>query len=142
VTYLQDGGTEVAGVRIWGSPWQPWFYDWAFNLPRAEALRSTWDLIPDDTEILVTHGPPYGILDSVERLAGQWFGEDVAVEVEHTGREELRAAVLRIRPRLNVFGHIHERYGTDRLGETICVNASNCDAAYRPVNPAIVIDLP
>jgi len=142
VTYLQDSGTEVAGLRIWGSPWQPWFYDWAFNLPRGEALREKWDMIPDGTDVLVTHGPPYGILDSVERVVGQWFGEDAAVEVEHTGCEELRAAVLRVGPRLNVFGHIHEGYGTDRLGKTICVNASNCDADYRPVNPAIVVELP
>ncbi len=141
VTYLRDGGAEVAGVRVWGSPWQPWFYDWAFNLPRGAALREKWDLIPDDTDVLVTHGPPFGFLDGAARPAHGW-SEAEGVAVEHVGCEELRVALDRVRPKLHVFGHIHEGYGQARLAETTLINASTCDEDYRPVNPPVVVDLP
>ena len=59
IIYLQDSSIEVKGLKIYGSPWQPEFCDWAFNLPRGEKLKAVWDLIPDDTDILVTHGPPH-----------------------------------------------------------------------------------
>lgn len=141
VTYLCDEGACVAGLRMWGSPWQPWFFDWAFNLPRGQALRDKWDLIPDDTDVLVTHGPPFGHLDGAARPASGW-DDDGRVATEHVGCEELRTALDRVRPHLHVFGHIHEGYGQDRLGDTILVNASNCDEDYRPVNAPVVIDLP
>lgn len=140
VTYLRDEATEIDGVTIWGSPWQPWFHDWAFNLRRGAEIRAKWDLIPDDTDILVTHGPPFGHLDGVEHPG--WLEVDEAVAVEHVGCEELVVALGRVRPQLHVFGHIHEGYGQSVLGETILVNASTCDADYRPVNPPIVVDLP
>ena len=118
--YLQDELIEVAGIRIYGSPWQPWFMDWAFNLPRGGPLREKWSLIPDGVDILVTHGPPMGILDRTE------MGE-------HVGCEELAVAVRdRIRPRYHIFGHIHEGAGRQHEGETVYVNASICDARYRP----------
>lgn len=140
--YLLDEATEIAGIRIWGSPWQPWFHDWAFNLPRGDALRAKWDLIPADTDVLITHGPPFGHLDGAARSVGDWFGDGDVVDVEHVGCEELRAALDRVRPRVHVFGHIHEAYGQDSLDGTLLVNASNCDADYAPVNPPIVVDLP
>ncbi|MGH9857391.1 MAG: metallophosphoesterase family protein, partial [Acidobacteriota bacterium] len=61
-TYLQDSGTEWEGIRLWGTPWQPWIFDWAFNLRTEEELRAKFDLIPAETEILIVHGPPRGIL--------------------------------------------------------------------------------
>jgi predicted phosphohydrolase len=67
-TYLQDELIEVMGLRIYASPWQPRFYDWAFNLDRGEPLRRKWAMIPDSLDVLVTHGPPYGILD--QNLSG------------------------------------------------------------------------
>jgi predicted phosphohydrolase len=139
VTYLRDDAVEIDGLVIWGSPWQPWFHDWAFNLRRGEEIRAKWDLIPEGTDVLVTHGPPFGHLDGVPRA---WFAEDDAIAVEHVGCEELEIALARVQPRLHVFGHIHEGYGQSVLGETILVNASTCDADYQPVNPAIVVDLP
>lgn len=130
-TYLQDSLVEVQGLKIWGSPWQPWFYDWAFNLPRGEALRQKWEMIPDGIDILVTHGPPMGILDRTDRG-------------EHVGCEDLREIVARMSasPRLHVFGHIHEAYGIHRTEGTTFVNASVCDLGYRPTNKPVVIDLP
>lgn len=135
-TYLEDSGIEVGGVRFWGSPWQPWFFDWAFNLRRGEEIRVKWDLIPRGTDVLVTHGPPHGIRDQVAGLMNR-----LASRREHVGCEELLAAVLRVRPKVHVFGHIHEGHGSEeRLGIQF-VNASNCDREYRPVQPPIVVEL-
>ncbi len=127
VTYLQDSGTRLGELAVWGSPWQPWFHDWAFNLARGEAIAAKWALVPDSTDVLVTHGPPHGVLDALTN------GTPV-------GCEELAAARERVRPGLHVFGHIHEGYGTRRDGGTLSVNACNCDKRYRPVNPPIVVD--
>jgi predicted phosphodiesterase len=126
--YLCDAEANVGGLRVWGAPWQPWFFDWAFNLRRGEPLREKWALVPEGIDILVTHGPPHGILDRTLR------GEPV-------GCEELTAALPRIRPRLHVFGHIHEAYGTHHDGTTLFVNASNCTLAYQPDNPPVVVEL-
>jgi len=128
VTYLQDSLAEVAGLRVWGAPWQPWFHDWAFNLRRGPALAAKWALVPDGVDVLVTHGPPQGILDTT------FDGRSV-------GCEELAAARARIRPRLHVFGHIHEAFGTDERDGILSVNACTCDLRYRPVNPPVVIDV-
>ncbi len=127
--YLCDAGRELDGVRVWGSPWQPWFHDWAFNLPRGAALAERWALIPADTDVLVTHGPPMGILDRTADGAS-------------VGCEALRDALDRVRPRLHVFGHIHEAYGVHRGGDTLFVNACTCTLDYEPENAAIVIDVP
>jgi predicted phosphodiesterase len=132
--YLEDSGIEIEGLRFWGSPWQPWFFDWAFNLRRGAPLREKWALIPEGTDVLVTHGPPEGILDMV--------GVGKAVDGhDHAGCEELREAVLRLRPRLHVFGHIHEGYGREALDGIEFVNACNCDRLYRAVNAPLVVDL-
>ena len=73
-TYLQDEGVTIDGLAFWGSPWQPWFLSWAFNLQRGAPLREKWDRIPAATDVLITHGPPHGILDRVEKLAGRVIG--------------------------------------------------------------------
>jgi hypothetical protein len=62
LTYLEDSGCTVNGIKIWGSPWQPVFCDWGFNLERGQPIQEKWDMIPDDTDILMTHGPPIGML--------------------------------------------------------------------------------
>ena len=130
VTYLQDSGVEIDGVKFWGSPWQPWFMDWAFNLPRKGAqLGRTWERIPMDTDVLITHGPPYGALDLVE-------GRE-----EHLGCEELQIRLAAVRPRLHVFGHIHSGFGIARLGDTTYVNACTCTEAYKALHPPVVVDL-
>ncbi|XP_059582625.1 metallophosphoesterase domain-containing protein 1 isoform X7 [Alligator mississippiensis] len=95
--YLQDSEVTVRGFRIYGSPWQPWFYGWGFNLPRGQALLEKWNLIPDGIDILITHGPPLGFLDWVPK------------KMQRVGCVELLNTVQRrIQPRLHVFGHIHE----------------------------------
>ncbi len=127
VTYLQDSGTRIGDLQVWGAPWQPWFHDWAFNLPRGASIAEKWELVPDSVDVLVTHGPPMGILDR-------------CADGQRVGCEELEIARARIRPRLHLFGHIHEAYGTHEEDGILSVNGCNCDLRYRPVNPAIVID--
>jgi predicted phosphodiesterase len=126
--YLCDSSAVACGLRIYGSPWQPWFMNGAFNLLKKKALREKWDLIPEGIDILITHTPPYDILDRTQ------FGWRV-------GCGELRAAVERISPRLHVFGHIHEAYGRIRKGTTEFVNAALCNLRYRIVNAPVIVDL-
>lgn len=131
IDYLQDNGVEIGGRLFYGSPWQPEFCDWAFNLPRGgKELRREWSRIPDDTDVLITHGPPMSVLDRTEA------GEPV-------GCEELYARVSDMPDlELHVFGHIHEGGGQqERIQNTLFVNAAVCDVHYRAVNAPVVIDL-
>lgn len=102
--YLEDSGVEIMGIKIWGCPWQPEFFNWAFNLPRGEELAKKYALIPWDTEILITHGPPYGIEDSIPEKFRQIGQTDL-----HVGCKDLLNYVQRDQKdlRYNVFGHIH-----------------------------------
>jgi Icc-related predicted phosphoesterase len=144
VTYLQDACINIEGFLIYGSPWQPEFMHWAFNVPRGK-LAKYWNLIPPDLDILVTHGPPYGILDQrvpggMRKLA-PWEDEEQFAGSDHVGCEELLAAVERIKPRIHVFGHIHRSYGTAQNEQTTFYNACSCNEDYEPVNKPWVIDL-
>lgn len=131
VTYLRDSAIEIAGLTIWGSPWQPWFLDWAFNLDRGPELAEKWARIPEDVNVLVTHGPPQGILDLT-----------VGRPPEHAGCADLRARLSRLpRLRLHLFGHIHEGYGQATMGNCTFVNASICDLQYRPRNLPVVLEV-
>jgi Icc-related predicted phosphoesterase len=132
--YLQDDGVELCGLRFWGTPWQPWFLDWAFNAPPRNGgafLASKFDLIPEDTDVVVGHGPPRGYGDAAIRPGGH----------EHVGSIAMAEALERVRPRLMVCGHIHAAYGAYRLGDTDIVNASLVDDQYRPVNEVRRIEL-
>jgi predicted phosphohydrolase len=128
VTYLNDSGAVIEGLKIWGSPIQPWFYDWAFNRQRGADIARHWELIPADTDILVTHGPPFGILDKVENGP-------------HVGCEELLKKIESVQPRLHVFGHIHEGHGELQVGKTKFVNASVLNAKYMLVWDATEVEL-
>ena len=130
-TYLQDSGIEIDGLKFWGAPWQPEFNNWAFNVPRGAAIKKYWDLIPEGTDVLITHGPPWGKLDRVVPKHG----------VEHLGCGELLKAVDRVQPRLHVFGHIHGGYGTMWEENTHFVNAALLNEQYRPVNKPVVVEL-
>lgn len=128
-TYLQDAGATVGGIRIWGSPWQPEFMSWAFNLERGAPLREKWALIPPDTDILVTHGPPLGHGDQLAH------GDEGRV-----GCEELALRIVALDIRLHVFGHIHEGYGVTQNALTLHANASNCDLGYEATQPPILLE--
>jgi predicted phosphohydrolase len=119
IVFLHDGGTVIDGVRFWGSPWQPEFNAWAFNLPRGAALAAKWALIPEDTEVLVTHGPPMGIGDRSMTGGRQ-------------GCADLLERVRAIAPRVHVFGHIHEDGGSWPQGETLFVNVTTDECERAP----------
>lgn len=110
VIYLQDTGIQINGINFWGSPVTPRFHNWAFN--RDEDIESHWKRIPENTDVLITHGPPYGILDTSLR------GGSV-------GCPRLRETIMKI-PNLKIscFGHIHEARGRQRIGEVEYVNSS------------------
>ena len=133
--YLQDEGYSIydidndSSVKLYGSPWQPEFFNWAFNLPRnGEVMKAKWDDIPDDTDILITHGPPFGYLD----IPG---GQDVRV-----GCEMLRHRVDEIKPKIHVFGHIHGSSGYYYNGHTHFINASVLDERYNYTNLPVSVE--
>lgn len=142
VIYLQDSATVIEGYKIYGSPWQPRFYDWAFNLKRGAELAAKWRMIPLDTDILITHGPPHGILDEVPRFLD---ATRQSYYIENTGCEELRQRVETLAEfgnlKLHIFGHIHCGYGqTEQFGVKF-INAANCDEGYDPTQLPIVFEL-
>ncbi len=128
LVYLEDEGCELEELRIYGSPWQPWFFDWAFNLQRGAELRARWDHIPEGLDVLVTHGPPLS------------FG-DLTKDGCNVGCADLLEAVRRARPRHHVCGHIHEDRGVRIDGATTHVNACLLDERYQPVHAPIVLDI-
>lgn len=131
--YLQDEAVEVEGVRFYGSPWTPDFFPehWVFNQPRnSQITRDRWARIPDDTEVLITHGPPMGVLDRCPDLydRGRWV---------HVGDELLRDRIPELSSlRLHCFGHIHEGRGSVTVDGVQYVNAAALDGRYEAYKPA------
>jgi Icc-related predicted phosphoesterase len=119
VRYLQDDGLTIDGARFWGSPWQPAYHDWAFNLDRGAPLAEKWALIPEGTDVLITHGPPRGRGDR-----GPFPGRH--------GCDDLAERVARIRPALHLFGHIHQDGGCWRDGPVFSVNVTTWECERAP----------
>jgi len=130
--YLEDEEVNVNGFRIYGSPWQPEFCGWAFNLPRGQQIASKWKEIPSNIDILITHGPPLG------------HGDLCTNEARAGCLDLLWQIQTRVKPKYHLFGHIHEGYGMTTDRQTIFVNASACNSHYNKnkLNPPIVFDLP
>lgn len=128
VIYLNDSGTEIEGLKIWGSPVTPWFYNWAFNRRRGAEIRKHHNLIPADTDILLTHGPAFEILDETTGM-------------QQAGCVDLRERIAAVRPRLHACGHIHEAYGEKILDGIHYMNASVLDERYRLVNAPLTVEL-
>jgi len=136
IDYLQDEEyglydiTKDRSINIYGSPWQPEFYQWAFNLPRnGEELKSRWEAIPENVDILITHGPAFGFLDDVEGNRGI-----------HLGCELLINRIKEVKPKIHVCGHIHSGYGYDFDGHTHFFNASILNERYTYTNLPVTID--
>ena len=128
--YLKDSKAIVEGIRFYGTPWTPFFCDWAFNLraPCDEACK--YSIIPEDTEVLITHGPPYGILDKVEG------------EHKHLGSKPLKKKINTLKNlKLSVFGHIHSAHGKDVKKDTIFINASVLDEQYENSYKPIIVEI-
>jgi Icc-related predicted phosphoesterase len=131
ITYLQDDWADVNGVKIYGSPWQPEFYNWAFNLPRrGQVLEQKWKDIPENTDILITHSPPQGHLDA----SGPPWNQP------NLGCELLRVRVDELKPKIHVFGHIHGSAGYKEHGGTHFINASVLNEDYVQVSNGVTLD--
>ena len=121
VRCLIDDFVEFEGLKIYGSPWQPEFYNWAFNLPRnGWEIEQKWKDIPDDTDILLTHGPAWGILDTVVNRRDM-----------NLGCEMLTKRLETLKPLIHNCGHIHTGYGYVEKNGTHFFNSSVLDERYR-----------
>lgn len=127
VIYLNENSVEIEGIKIFGSPISPWFFDWAFNRHRGADINKHWKIIPDDTNIIITHGPVWGILD-------------LTLRNEKVGCEDLRNRVSEINPKYHICGHIHEAYGMIQKEHTCFINASLVNIQNQLVNEAIVFE--
>lgn len=126
--YLQDDVAEIDGVKFYGAPWQPRFYDWAFNVDRGAKIKEKWDLIPDGIDVLITHGPVAGI-------------HDINSRGEAMGCKDLLDAVLRVKPKLHICGHNHHGYGVKEFHGITFINASTCNEKYHAINAPIEIEI-
>lgn len=142
IIYLENSGTKIEGLNIWGSPITPSFHrqNWAFNADRGEEIRNYWNLIPDDTDILITHGPPYSILDTIPAEFKMRYDEDI-----HRGCKDLLETTLRLKNlKLHCFGHLHNQYGVIQAGfnTTLYSNGSVLTENYQlRIESPIVIHL-
>lgn len=133
IIYLQDDfvyvGEHPNFIKIYGSPWQPEFYNWAFNLPRnGWEIEQKWNDIPADIDILITHGPSFGYLDKV-------IGRK-----DNLGCELLNNRIKAINPKIHVCGHIHSAYGYIKDENTHYFNASVLNEGYVYTQPPITIE--
>jgi predicted phosphodiesterase len=126
-TYLENTGVTIDGVSFWGSPYTPEFLNWAFMYRRGPQANDYWDQIPTELDVLITHGPPYGILDQTMSRG------------EHLGCAELLKAVEAKKPKVHIFGHIHGGAGTFENGGTRFINAAYLNERYRPEEPTGII---
>jgi len=129
IYYLEDSEVTLEGIRIYGSPWQPEFCDWAFNVIGEEEIKKYWDLIPTGIDVLATHGPPLG------------HGGICLPRGNDAGCPELLKAIQRTKPKVHVAGHIHEGYGHSSADGTVFINASSVNLMYRPANNPVVFDI-
>lgn len=124
--FLNESEIVYDGVKFYGSPWTPKFGSFVFMKERHK-LYEIWDKTPNDIDVLITHGPPFGILD--------WVGSG-----GHVGDEALLERVLEVRPKLHVFGHIHPSYGIVEKQQTVFMNVAVSNDALELVNPPKVVD--
>lgn len=140
VRYVCDEEIEIEGKRIYGTPYQPYFCGWAFNIKDENELVNIYKKIPENLDILITHCPPYGVLDKSHkpRLIHGTTGE------EHLGSKELLNVIdfMENPPKYHCFGHIHGDGGkTEVDGGVTFINASVCNEDYVPVNKIITMDI-
>jgi Icc-related predicted phosphoesterase len=143
-TYLQDSGTEKGtpklNVKIWGTPWSLPYGDWPFMVDEI-GLEDRFSIIPADTDIIVVHGPPFGFGDAVvPRITAE--NESLWPEPRHAGSVALLERIYAIKPRLVVYGHIHEGHGRYMIGKTVAMNVALVDRSLLPKNTVRLMELP
>lgn len=136
VIYLENSGVDVWGVSFWGSPFSPKFGSWAF-MKESDDLLPYWQKIPDGIDVLITHCPPYGILDYVPYVV--YSGRNID---PHVGCRNLFTELNRIRPKAHLFGHIHPSYGKWETETCTFYNAAVVtERSYRVANPPIIFEI-
>lgn len=134
VHFIQHEPIEIEGVKFFGSAWTPWFYNWAWNAQRGPELQRLWSQIPDDTQILITHGPPAGMLDIVYQVDGM-------TPRERVGCHDLMDRIKQLKHlKMHCFGHIHCSAGEIEFMGVKYINASICDEQYLPYNPVRIFE--
>jgi Icc-related predicted phosphoesterase len=149
--YLNDSGIEINGFKIWGSPVTlAWGRGWVFNRYPGKDIGKHRDAIPDDTDVIISHGPPYGFGDRIDETHWQVkfdengdssIGSGPIVFTRHAGCKKLAARIRKVKPKLVVCGHIHEGYGAFKMGNTHVINASLLDECYSSVNAPFIITI-
>ena len=128
IHYLQQEAVQLEGVTFWGSPYTPGSGRWAFQSERGAAMKKFWQEIPVNTQVIVTHGPAYGIMDQVS-------------DNTHIGCKELLHRIKEVQPEVHISGHLHNSYGVVSIGKTRFVNCSSLDERLRSIHPPLSIDL-
>jgi Icc-related predicted phosphoesterase len=127
IIYLQDEGIEIDGVKFWGSPWTSPFFNWAF-MREEEKLKQHWQAIPTDTDVLITHSPPYG------------YGDLSTYKFEHIGSKSLLSEIKdRIKPKAHFFGHNHSGYGQYDIEGIKSYNVSLLNEKYEVANKPVEV---
>jgi Icc-related predicted phosphoesterase len=132
-TYLFDSGTEYKGLKFWGSPWTPWFEyvnplcD-AYMLKKELELEEKFSKIPEDTDILITHGPPFMVLDKT-------------IYKTNVGSVALLERVKKLKLKYHIFGHIHEAYGSSIDNGHVSLNVARMNRSYKPLNSPVNIEV-
>lgn len=125
INLLIDREYIIGDLKFWGSPYTPGNGSWAFNKNPGSEIAEHWEQIPGDTDFLITHSPPYGILDELDNK-------------RHIGCEKLLERIRQINLPLHIFGHIHNDYGMVKRQNTVFINASSLDNKYRYINQPLV----
>ena len=128
INYLENSGITLEGISFWGSPVQPDLIGWAFGTNRGQSMKYYWDLMPEKIDVLITHTPPYGILDKTSS------GRSI-------GCEELAKKLVWLKPKVHIFGHVHASYGKKETPDTLHINASNINSSKGLVNKPIIFEL-
>lgn len=140
--YLEDGGVSYQGLNFWGTPWQlPFGYGWAYNAEE-DMLDLKYSRIPDNTDVIISHGPPFKHGDAVKQFGYDFYGNALEDNI-HVGSHTLLNVIYKVKPKLVVVGHIHGGRGIYKVDDidTIVVNASIMDEEYKPVNEPIIVEI-
>ena len=130
ITYLQDSSVIIDGVKIYGSPWQPFFFNWAFNLQRGNELKEKWDLIESDCHVLITHGPVHGLVDMTE--GGEFVGCEELLDTINNRLDKMLVSAC---------GHIHSAHGQTYKDNKLYINASTLNERYLVAYNPIIINI-
>lgn len=119
----------VQGLKFYGFPWTPTFFDWNFMLDRGAPMKERTDAIPSDTNILISHGPAYGILDAIKGRS------------EYLGCRDLRDRILEVKPQIHVCGHIHSAHGLHVAHGTLHINAAQLNEQYKVGYKPVIVNI-